>query len=99
MGLSTIVTSITANRVYPSGGILATRAAAIAVLAPGWFSTTTGWPQTSLRRWATTRVRMSVGPPAGNGTTNLIERLGKASACSCAAAGDIANSADTNAIG
>src|SRR4051794_35817876 len=29
----------------------------------------TGWPQDSLSRWPTSRARMSVTPPAGNGTT------------------------------
>ena len=29
-------------------------------------------------RWATTRARMSVGPPAGNGTTMRIGRVGNA---------------------
>src|SRR4029077_3126242 len=71
-----MVTSMAANNVYPSGGILATRAAAMAVLAPGWFSITTGWPHTSLNRCASTRARMSVGPPGGNGTMIRTVRLG-----------------------
>ena len=33
------------------------------------------------------RALMSVGPPAGNGTTILIGRLGKFAAASCAEAG------------
>src|SRR5258708_33088255 len=81
-----MVTSMAANNVYPSAGILATRAAAMAVLAPGWFSITAGCPHTSLRRWATTRLRMSVGPPAGNGTTRRTARWGYVSAPPWAAA-------------
>src|SRR5215203_5054385 len=59
----------------------------MAVSAPGRFSTITGWPKSSLIFCATMRVRMSVGPPAGNGTMMRIGRLGKFCA-SCAAAGD-----------
>src|SRR5262249_11492653 len=55
----------------------------MAVSAPGRFSTTTGWPKSSLIFCATIRDRMSVGPPAGNGTTMRIGRVGK----SCANAG------------
>jgi hypothetical protein len=56
------------------------------VLAPGRFSITTGWPQSSLIFWPIRRASTSEGPPAGNGTTILIDRLGKASGRSCAAA-------------
>src|SRR4030088_693123 len=58
----------------------------MAVLAPGWFSMTTGEDQSSLMRWAMTRQRMSVGPAGGNGTTMWMGRWGKPSAPSCAAA-------------
>ena len=37
--------------------------------APGLFSTTTDWPQTSCRRLETRRAVMSVEPPGVNGTT------------------------------
>src|SRR6266480_83776 len=37
--------------------------------APGLFSTTTDWPQTSCRRLPTRRAVMSVEPPGVNGTT------------------------------
>ena len=37
--------------------------------APGLFSTTTDWPQTSCRRLQTRRAVMSVEPPGVNGTT------------------------------
>src|SRR5262249_20502407 len=53
---------------------------------PGRFSTTTGWPQSSLIFWPIMRARTSEGPPAGEGTTILIDRGGKAAGRSCAAA-------------
>src|ERR1700704_4500391 len=37
--------------------------------APGLFSTTTDWPQTSCRRLLTRRAVISVEPPGANGTT------------------------------
>src|SRR5712675_1209937 len=37
--------------------------------APGLFSITTDWPQTSCRRLPTRRAVVSVEPPGGNGTT------------------------------
>ena len=50
--------------------------APMAVSAPGRFSTTTGCPQSSLIFCATTRERMSVGPPAEKGTTSATGRSG-----------------------
>src|SRR5262245_54433633 len=47
------------------------------VSPPGRFSTTTGWRQSSLIRCPITRARMSVGPPAGNGTMMRTGRSGK----------------------
>src|SRR5713101_989661 len=47
------------------------------VLAPGRFSITTGWPQSSLIFWPMRRAKMSLGPPAGKGTIIRIGRLGK----------------------
>src|SRR5438874_1949896 len=47
------------------------------VLAPGRFSISTGWPQSSLILWPMMRATMSLGPPAGNGTIIRIGRLGK----------------------
>jgi hypothetical protein len=44
--------------------------------APGWFSTTTGWPHCSDRRWAMMRPSTSVPPPGANGTTILMVRTG-----------------------
>src|SRR5258708_25346764 len=56
----------------------------MAVLAPGRFSITTGCPQSWLMRCPITRARMSVGPPAGNGTMMRMGRLGNALAASAA---------------
>ena len=53
------------------------------VLAPGRFSITTPWPQSSDSFCPTIRMLTSVGPPAGNGTTIFTGRLGKLCA-SCA---------------
>src|SRR5947209_567248 len=47
---------------------------------------TTGCPQSSDIFWPMRRVSTSEGPPAGKGTTILMERLGNASTASCAAA-------------
>src|SRR6201989_2140752 len=40
--------------------------------APGWFSTTTGWPHLALRFCAMMRAITSVPPPAANGTIILM---------------------------
>jgi hypothetical protein len=90
MGFSTMVVSIPASSVKPSGADFATICAPIAVFAPARFSITTGWLQRSLMRWPTKRAMMSVGPPGGNGTMMRIARLGKVAASDCAAAGAIA---------
>ena len=91
IGFSTIVVSIPASSVKPSGADFATICAPIAVLAPARFSITTGWPQRSLMRWPTKRAMMSVGPPGGNGTMMRIGAVRKSSRRSdCAAAGTIA---------
>src|SRR3954466_7310033 len=98
MGFSTMVVSIPASSVKPSGAAFATICAPIAVLAPARFSITTGWPQCSLIRWPTKRAMRSVGPPGGNGTMMRIGRLGKFAAAprsDCAAA---RTAAATNAI-
>ena len=44
---------------------------------PGLFSTTTGWPICSDRRWPTTRATVSTAPPAAKGTMTLIALCGK----------------------
>jgi hypothetical protein len=53
--------------------------------APGRFSTTPGWPHSSLIFCAKMRAWMSMPEPAACGTMILIGRLGKSPA-SCAAA-------------
>src|SRR6266702_7391976 len=45
--------------------------------APGLFSITTDWPQTSCRRLPIRRAVMSVEPPGGNGTTMRTDRCGQ----------------------
>ena len=55
--------------------------------APGRLSTTTLWPQASVRCFATSRARMSVAPPGGNGTTSRIGLVGYAGACAIANSG------------
>ena len=54
------------------------RAAFMATLppAPGWFSMITLWPRSAARPCVTVRATVSVGPPAGYGTTTLIVRSG-----------------------
>src|SRR3979411_2880833 len=47
------------------------------VLAPGRLSMMTGWPQASVIFCPIRRDTRSLGPPAGNGTTIWIGRLGK----------------------
>src|SRR5262245_5359387 len=65
------------SRVSPSGAAFTTDCAPSTVLAPGRFSITTGWPQSSVIRWPISRASTSDGPPAGNGTTMRIDRAGK----------------------
>src|SRR5947209_3424800 len=48
--------------------------------APALFSTTNCWPNSSDTFAATTRARMSVVPPAANGTTNFTGRVGQSAA-------------------
>src|ERR1700686_577216 len=45
--------------------------------APGLFSTTTDWPQTSCRRLETSRAVISVEPPGVNGTTTRTGLVGQ----------------------
>ena len=66
--------------VWPSGLLLAARSAAIAPLAPGLFSTTTGTPKMRLRPSAMLRAAWSVAEPGPNGTRMRIGPLGKLSA-------------------
>src|SRR5260221_9146384 len=56
------------NRVWPSGAAFAASRAAIKPLAPGRFSTITGWPSASASLPPIWRARMSGELPAGEGT-------------------------------
>src|SRR5712692_1933151 len=49
--------------------------------APGLFSTTTDWPQTSCRRLETRRAVISVEPPGVNGTTTRTGLTGQSAPC------------------
>src|SRR6516165_4915042 len=51
------------------------------VPAPGLFSTTTGWPSSSLIFDAKSLALISTPPPGVNPTTNLIGRLGYGVLC------------------
>src|SRR3954462_5320805 len=72
--------------VWPSGAALATYCAAMLELAPGRFSTTTGWPMFCETFAATRRVTPSAPPPGGKPTTQLIGLDGKL-ACARAPSG------------
>src|SRR5258705_10676466 len=48
--------------------------------APGLFSTTTDWPQTSCRRLPTRRAVVSVEPPGANGPTTRTDLTGQSAA-------------------
>src|SRR5437879_5575065 len=48
--------------------------------APGLFSITTDWPQTSCRRLPTRRAVVSVEPPGANGTTTRTDLTGQSAA-------------------
>src|SRR5215212_10275047 len=51
--------------------------------APGLFSITTDWPQTSCRRLPTRRAVVSVEPPGVNGTTTRTGLAGHSAAAAC----------------
>ena len=59
-----------------SGAARATALAPMVPLAPGRFSTSTGWPSRSARRAAILRRAMSGPPPAGRPSTTVTGRLG-----------------------
>ena len=65
----------------PSGGALATEAAAISPLAPARFSTTTDRFSRSAMPGATMRASRSLGPPGGKPTMKRSGRSGKSAAC------------------
>src|SRR5262245_15305306 len=79
LGLMTCAVTTTPS-VWPSAGDLATKSVPTTVPAPGRFSTSTGWPQTSCIFPATRRPMMSVAPPGGNGTTIRTGLVGNAHA-------------------
>jgi len=63
--------------VCPSGAALATWSAPMLPLAPGLFSTITGWPRRSESFGPTVRAMMSMPVPGVKGTTTLIGWLGQ----------------------
>src|SRR6266568_677470 len=72
--------------VYPSGAAFATKSRPSMPLAPGRFSTSTGWPSRSVIFGPIRRAMMSVVLPGGNGTMILIGFEGQ----------DCANAAEVN---
>ncbi|MCY1377621.1 hypothetical protein D9M69_652040 [compost metagenome] len=74
--LAALVVALPTSSVWPSGLDRATLAAAMAPLAPGLFSTTTGTPRLSCRLLPTRRVTMSVPLPAPKGTTRVMGLAG-----------------------
>src|SRR5262245_33171625 len=79
LGLMTCAVTTT-PRVWPSGADFATRSVPTTVPAPGRFSTTTGWDQTSCIFAASRRPTMSVAPPGGKGTIMRTGLVGNACA-------------------
>ena len=67
---------VVTSSVWPSGAALATRLVPIELPPPGRLLTMAGWPQRSESRCAISRATVSVVPPATNGTTSSICRLG-----------------------
>src|SRR5215831_16679897 len=66
--------------VWPSGAARATRPTPMLPLAPATFSMMMLWPSDVLILSAKMRPSTSSAPPAGNGTTTVIGRVGKACA-------------------
>src|SRR5260370_17212783 len=65
---------------YQSGSECADISAVMLPPAPGLFSITTDWPQTSCRRLPTRRAVVSVEPPGANGTTTRTDLTGQSAA-------------------
>src|SRR3954468_24877050 len=65
----TVCDDVLTSSVYPSGSAFATTAAASMVLAPGRFSTITGWPSAGARRSASVRATMSTALPGASVAT------------------------------
>src|SRR5690349_7235981 len=79
------------SSVYPSGGDLATKSAPTFPVAPGLFSTITGWPSADCSPGESARARMSEVPPGGYGTMILIVLVGQACANAAPARASVAN--------
>src|SRR5882757_5564355 len=71
---------VVTSSVCPSGGAFATWLVPMVLPPPGRLLTMTGTGQLSVRRWEISRATVSVVPPATNGTTSSICRLGYVSA-------------------
>ena len=79
------VPTVPIRKWWPSLGALATSLAPLLPPAPGLFSTMKVWPKTFCNSGAKARARMSVVPPAANGTTMRTGLDGQA--CARAASG------------
>ena len=66
-----------ARKVSPSAALRRTATVAMLPPAPGRFSTTTGWPSTGVRAFASARARTSVAAPGGKATTMRTGRSGQ----------------------
>src|SRR5262249_470590 len=65
------------SSVSPSGADLATNSAPMKPLAPGRFSTITGWLQSETSLGSMMRASVSAPPPGGNGTTTRTRFQGR----------------------
>jgi hypothetical protein len=83
---ATALALLSSSRVWPSGTARATRWLATMAPAPGWLSTTTGWPRLRASASPTARAVRSAMPPGPKGTTRVIARSGKR-ACACSRPG------------
>src|SRR4029450_3418494 len=91
LGLIASAPALAMAIVYPSGAAFATTSVPTTPPWPDRLSITIGCLGVSDRRCPTTRAIMSLGPPGGNGTINLIVLLGKS--CPAARAGHSKTSA------
>jgi len=64
------------SSVWPSAGARTTASAPSMPLAPGLFSTTTGWPSETRSFSARSRAIVSTPPPGEKGTTMVMGLLG-----------------------
>jgi len=85
------------SSVYPSAGALPTSDVPTKPRPPALFSTTNGTPSLVESACHTTRAVISVGPPAGKGTTTRIGLLGQANGvCALACNADKATKTPTS---